>query len=198
MKKNLLRIVAGLLIASGVGTGVVINNTTDTDIVFTLPDGRDTTLVAQPLRKHQTKKFPKRDAEKINSIDIHHTATDTLTALQYINNYIVDSKNWEKIPYHFLIDYNGDYYFNNELDVKTYHNSENNTKGIGIALIGNFQGKKSNEDMLCRLDLLVRTLDSVFDIKSINGHRDWKNTACPGDSLYVQLKEWQILRNNKR
>lgn len=191
MKKNLIRVIATILVLAGSGT--VIHNRTDDDIKV-----NDSTIVSNPLQKHAFKEYIERSIDVPLNIDIHHTATDTLTGIDQINKFIIDERGWANIPYHFAIDYKGEYYFLNNPVMRTYHNSKDNTKGIGIAMIGNFSEYRANDEMLCRLEVLVKALDSVLDIKSINGHRDWKATQCPGDSLYPQLNERHILKNNNR
>lgn len=185
MKNNILRLIAAILL--GGGTGIVIHNTTDTDIHTQTSSGVDTVLVAVPLEKHPFKRFIDRRTDVPMTIDIHHTATDTITDVVQINKFIINERGWEKLPYHFLVDMKGEVYFNNNVETKTYHNSENNTRGIAIAAIGNFEKYQPSEEMVCRIEELVHAIDSVLIIKQVKGHGYYKSTQCPGKHLENRL-----------
>lgn len=136
-------------------------------------------------------------------IIIHHTATD-------IGNAILINKNhhhrgfWNGLGYHFLIDNGSLGKGDGQIEMSPRWVKQQvgahckaggmNRKGIGIALVGNFNIEDPTPNQLRSLAYLIRTLRDYYRIPSnrIMGHRDVEgaNTDCPGKRF-----PWPTLRH---
>ena len=134
------------------------------------------------LINHTTRRYKRRALDKIEAIVIHHSGSDNDT-LKSMSNYHVNHHNWARLSYHFVII--GDtIHIINDLDKLTYHTGGYNTKSIGICVMGNYKNKLPDQRTLIELDYLVSTLKEFMPNLEVYGHRDKKNTECPGDELY--------------
>jgi len=126
-------------------------------------------------------------------IVIHHTATDVGKAY-LIHRTHLDRGFWNGLGYHFLIDNGTLGKGDGQIEAAprwikqqtgAHCNSGGmNEKGIGIALVGNFNEELPTEKQLQSLIYLVKTLCQYYHIPAghIIGHRDapGANTECPG------------------
>jgi N-acetyl-anhydromuramyl-L-alanine amidase AmpD len=126
-------------------------------------------------------------------IVIHHTATDVGKAY-LIHRTHLDRGFWNGLGYHFLIDNGSLGKGDGQIEAAprwikqqsgAHCNSGGmNEKGIGIALVGNFNEEPPTGKQLQALTDLVKTLSHYYHIPAANivGHRDapGANTECPG------------------
>ncbi len=126
-------------------------------------------------------------------IVIHHTATDVGKAY-LINRSHLDRGFWNGLGYHFLIDNGTLGKGDGQIEVaprwiKQQSGAHCNTagmneKGIGIALVGNFNDELPTTNQLQSLTHLLKTLSDYYHIPAANiiGHRDAPGSAteCPG------------------
>jgi N-acetylmuramoyl-L-alanine amidase len=126
-------------------------------------------------------------------IVIHHTATDVGKAY-LINRSHQDRGFWNGLGYHFLIDNGTLGKGDGQIEVAPRWIKQQsgahcnvagmNEKGIGIALVGNFNGEVPTANQLQSLNYLLKTLSQYYHIPatSIIGHRDAPGAAteCPG------------------
>jgi N-acetylmuramoyl-L-alanine amidase len=124
---------------------------------------------------------------------IHHTATDVGKAY-LINRAHLDRGFWNGLGYHFLIDNGTLGKGDGQIEVaprwiKQQSGAHCNTagmneKGIGIALVGNFNEELPTANQLQSLTYLLKTLTQYYHIPVTNiiGHRDALGSAteCPG------------------
>jgi N-acetylmuramoyl-L-alanine amidase len=129
-------------------------------------------------------------------IVIHHTATDVGKAYS-IHRTHLDRGFWNGLGYHFLIDNGTLGKGDGQIEVAprwikqqsgAHCNSGGmNEKGIGIALVGNFNEEPPTPGQLQALTYLLKTLSQYYHIPATNiiGHRDapGANTECPGRRL---------------
>ncbi|MFE6946682.1 peptidoglycan recognition protein family protein [Streptomyces chartreusis] len=92
--------------------------------------------------------------------------------------------------------------------VTAFHTRSFNAGNIGIALLGDFTNEELSERMRTALVKLVaalfqrHALSPQSDItyinpvsgqrakaSTLNGHRDWNSTECPGDRTYLQIPD---------
>lgn len=126
-----------------------------------------------------------RDFSQVNKIIIHHTAGNQ-TVTQYAAQHI--GQGWPGIGYHFFIDKTGKAYQTNDLNRKSYHNSADNERTIGIALQGNFNQEKPTAAQLDSLLKLVSYLKGKYpQIIYFEGHGEQKPTSCPGANINPEL-----------
>ncbi len=161
---------------------------------------------------------------KLKQVHVHHTATgnsysraDVPAILRGMYRYHTKTLGWFDIGYNFLVDRFGRAWVGrsggvNRL-VRGAHTLGFNHSSVGIAMIGNLEGREPWPDALTavvklaswKLDRHERyaigpvTMTSSGSDKyregervrlpAIDGHRDTNNTACPGQRLYSQLSE---------
>ncbi|AYP68608.1 N-acetylmuramoyl-L-alanine amidase precursor [Exiguobacterium phage vB_EalM-132] len=118
---------------------------------------------------------------------IHHSLTETGTP-QAFANYHIDTNGWHGCAYHFVIQKDGTIFQVDDLDRRTYHAGNTNTRAIGTCLVGDFRkGKqKPTAAQIRALYLLNLELYKVLpNMRYTKGHQEcpgyaWKN--CPGDN----------------
>ncbi len=129
-------------------------------------------------------------------IVIHHTATDVGKAYA-IHRTHLDRGFWNGLGYHFLIDNGTLGKGDGQIEVAprwikqqsgAHCNSGGmNEKGIGVALVGNFNEENPTPGQLQALTYLLKTLCQYYHIPATNiiTHRDapGANTECPGRRL---------------
>ncbi len=125
-------------------------------------------------------------------IVIHHSATETGSAAQF-DDYHRNVRHWQYgLGYHFVIG-NGHGAPDGQVVpsqrwLKQLHGAHAGVKaynehGIGICLVGNFEGSRPTDKQMASLRQLVRFLMSRYRIPAsgIRLHRDVRQgTACPG------------------
>ena len=128
-----------------------------------------------------------------DTIVIHHSMTSHKAKGSnphaFANTHI-DTNKWHGVAYHFVIGMDGTIFHCDDLDRRTYHAGDTNTRSIGICVIGDFRkngaNEKPTEAQQQSLYLLVKELQKTLPkLKIIKGHNEcsgysWKN--CPGDT----------------
>ena len=146
---------------------------------------------------------------------LHHTAgfaavtlTEGLEQVKRIQDFHQNGRGWSDIGYHYLMDqegrlYQGRPYLNPSVPfadgpplVRGAHVGGNNTGNIGVSLMGCYHPPEGSD---CRhvmtdaaTDSLIVTYAYLSERYGVNpdalrGHRDFSNTACPGDNNYVRM-----------
>ena len=148
----------------------------------------------------------------INSIILHHSASSINTSVEQIENwhtkrrftkYIDENGNEKHIGYHFLILKNGEIFKARPVEMMGCHCKGQNKNSIGICITGNFTKDKISQDRYASLITLLFALFLTFGEKEVKGHKDYKNTLCPGINLYslvpdaVLRANWHIKHNTK-
>ena len=142
-----------------------------------------------------------------DTIVIHHSMTKQNakgSTPQAFANYHIDTQKWPGIAYPFVIAPDGTIFQCDDLDRRTYHAGNTNTRSIGICLIGDFRTEgskeKPTEAQMMSLYLLVKELQRTLPkLKIIKGHQEcpgysWKN--CPGDTWnYKNVVDGSFLKN---
>ena len=131
-----------------------------------------------------------------DTIVIHHSASLPLTSLDSIDRWHKD-RGFTKsslgfyIGYHYVIFPSGlcrQTRRDNELGCHTIPNDGK----IGICLVGDFTYENPTAAQLASLSVLCRGIKKEYNIKEVKGHRDFANTECPGDQLYLFVLEDKI------
>lgn len=136
-------------------------------------------------------------------LTVHHTNMEGVPAptpgsgdaanaayLRRVQRAHMTTNSWADIGYQFLIDMDGRLWEGRSLTWVGAHVGRsgavnNNVDNIGISLTGNFEHVAPSP---AALDTLTRTLDSFrgrygIERGDVYGHREFRNTACPGDVL---------------
>ncbi|MDP8257103.1 MAG: peptidoglycan recognition family protein [Candidatus Alcyoniella australis] len=147
-----------------------------------------------------------RDLEKIDRVILHqslgHADPSGNRDVFGINNYHVSPGNHisaggcPHICYHLVVDDDGSIYQTNELTDVVWHCKGQNSRSIGIMLVGNFAGpghsggeptEAQEQAFIALTKHLVKTLGLAMD--GFFGHRDFGKLACPGTTAYGWIKK---------
>lgn len=123
---------------------------------------------------------------------IHHSMTAQHLKGSNPNSFAnthIDTNGWSGIAYPFVIMPDGTIYQTDDLDRRTNHAGNTNTRSIGTCLVGDFRKEgakeKPTKEQLESLYLLNKELfKELPNMKYVKGHQEcpgysWKN--CPGD-----------------
>jgi N-acetylmuramoyl-L-alanine amidase len=144
------------------------------NLPFTVPPIEDLTDV---LPRHKTKVYPMREAEQIDTITVHHFASDAPLINQAA--FHVNGHGWPGIGYSMVV-WKDKLYQTNDLLSQAYHSKDHNHHSIGIAVLGNLS-KRPLTDVERNL-LYAGILTSKHHLPSIQrieGHNEQGKTACP-------------------
>ena len=139
---------------------------------------------------------------KIDRITLHHGGVefksdkDPIEYLKNLQSWSRSEKKWIDIPYHFLIDLDGKIYEGRSLKYPGDTNTAYDPTGhILICLMGNYEIQKINSEQLSSIIDISTFFCNEFDIKvdKVKGHKDYTETACPGEDFYHYLKNGSLV-----
>ena len=109
---------------------------------------------------------------------------------------------WPDIPYHFLIDLDGEIWEGRPLEYAGDTNTSYDPTGHAlICVLGNYEVQEVNPKQLKAVIDLMTALCKAYHISpdSIKGHKDYvPTTLCPGKNLYRYLQDGTIVREVKK
>jgi hypothetical protein len=132
-------------------------------------------------------------------VTLHHSDGKHTTTLaqseaeaRFIQDFHVHGRGWIDIAYHFLVDAQGNVLEGRPEGVLGAHTLANNEGNIGIVLLGTYHPPVNDVPTKAQLDAVAalgRYLVARYGInpKELKGHRDYKQTECPGDVAYAEL-----------
>lgn len=131
---------------------------------------------------------------KVNKAIIHHSASRDGKVQNWgqIRRYHMVNRGWSNIGYHYGIEVvEHDY----EIMIGRFENEQGahcpgqNRQAIGICLVGNFEKTSVPLRQWQPALKLVRQIMTNHNLQpsDIYGHRDFKNTACPGKHFDMDL-----------
>jgi hypothetical protein len=146
-----------------------------------------------------------RIRHQITHVTLHHTGDskpllpgdDPVQRLRGLQSWGARDRNWWDVPYHFLMDLEGDIY-----EGRDYHfmGETNTTYDPGghflISIIGNYGRQEPTQAQLDRIaDLMAWAIDE-FDLPldRIGGHYNYATTGCPGEHLRKYLEDGTFKR----
>ncbi|MCL2354864.1 MAG: peptidoglycan recognition protein family protein, partial [Oscillospiraceae bacterium] len=132
---------------------------------------------------------PMDTRNRINRIIMHHTGMTVPQTVESIHNTHQNSNGWWGIGYHFYIRRNGNIYRGRPDNVIGGHARGHNFDSLGIAFEGNFNLEQMTPQQRASGQLLVAYLRDKYDIRTIQGHNEVNQTACPGRNF-----PWWIFR----
>ncbi|MEQ1920134.1 MAG: peptidoglycan recognition family protein, partial [Elusimicrobiota bacterium] len=134
-------------------------------------------------------------------ITLHHTdgrytanLAESLDETRFIQDFHQNGRKWSDIAYHFIVDPRGNVIEGRPLETLGAHTLSNNEGNVGIVLLGTYHAPRNDQTTAAQLTAagaLGRFLVKRFGIDpaSLKGHRDYKQTDCPGDLAYPKLAE---------
>ncbi|KAB2925275.1 MAG: N-acetylmuramoyl-L-alanine amidase [Bacteroidetes bacterium] len=134
----------------------------------------------------------------ITHITLHHQGEpfprgkDPQQYLRNLQSWSRSAKNWIDIPYHYIIDLDGNVYEGRRIEYAGDTNTEYDPSGHAlIEVVGNFEEVEPNQE---QLDAVVRTMTWLavkYNVPpdSIRAHKDYSSkTVCPGKNLYRYIE----------
>ena len=145
---------------------------------------------ADPARAHR---------QTITHITLHHQGepfrpgTDARQYLRNLQAWSRNTKHWLDIPYHYIIDLDGNIYEGRKIDYAGDTNTEYDPLGHAlIEVVGNFEEVEPNRQQLDAVVRLMAMLAHKYDVPldHIASHRDFSTqTVCPGANLYRYVQD---------
>ena len=102
-----------------------------------------------------------------------------------------EARNWSDIPYHFIIDFDGNIFEGRNVFTAGETATEYDPEGhLLITCLGNFEEQQVTEKQLNALIELTANCCKKYQISpsSIKAHKDFAKTLCPGKDLYRYIE----------
>jgi len=157
------------------------------------------------VKRCEWKAKPPKLIEYINGpvpfVLIHHSyippqcnTTDACkNAMRSMQNFHQVERGWNDIGYNFAIGGDGQIYEGRGFNVIGAHAPVYNAKSVGICIIGDWSVELPSTDMIEKVHRLIAFGVSTGKIQSnytLLGHRQVRNTECPGDRLFKEISTW--------
>jgi hypothetical protein len=141
----------------------------------------------------------------IHTITLHHTGDaqpllpehDPAARLRGLQNWGRTDRNWWDVPYHFLIDLDGNIYEGRDWRFMGETNTRYDPSGhLLISVIGNYEIQHPTEAQIRAVTDLMAWGAASFDVplERILGHGDLTPTSCPGRWLRGYLDDGTFRR----
>jgi len=119
---------------------------------------------------------------EINRIVVHHSGGPNDQTPENIRRFHVDTRGWADIGYHFLITHDGRVHRGRDWRNVGAHAQGHNADSIGVCVIGDntrpgYDWRPVQKDAL---RVLLDTLHAMWPDAEIVGHKDLRDTLCPG------------------
>ncbi|XP_032527673.1 peptidoglycan-recognition protein LB-like [Danaus plexippus] len=114
-------------------------------------------------------------------------------AMRSMQNFHMDSRGWWDIGYNFAVGSDGAAYEGRGWTVLGAHALHFNNISIGICLIGDWRFLVPPSNQLKSAKALINAGVELGYIKSdykLVGHRQVRETECPGDALFHEIQTW--------
>jgi hypothetical protein len=135
--------------------------------------------------RNKTDRYPIRNINLVDSVDIHYTAGPASTGVIGTAQYQVGPSaqlDFPEIAYHMFVNEDGTLYLCHNLDIRTWHNGGylRNEKAWAICYAGNVQ--PNNRQMISIRNGILLGQELLKRTVAVYGHRDNYATTCPGES----------------
>jgi len=137
----------------------------------------------------------------VTRITIHHGGVDfpddknVVKYLRALQSWGRSDKDWIDIPYHFMIDRQGQVYEARPINFPGDTNTTYDPAGHAlVAVMGNYENQSLSQVQLDALITMTAFLADEYDvpIEDIRGHKDYADTTCPGAEIYRYLLDGTI------
>jgi hypothetical protein len=134
----------------------------------------------------------------ITTITLHHQGEtftrdrDVPAYLRNLQNWSRREKKWIDVPYHYIVDFDGNVYEGRDIRYAGDTNTSYDPAGHALVeVVGNYEDIAPNEHQLETIVKLFAWLSRKYNVPpdSIKGHKDVAaGTVCPGKYLYPYVK----------
>jgi hypothetical protein len=146
-----------------------------------------------------------RVPQKITSITLHHEGSaqpllpgdDPVRLLRNLQSWSASDRNWWDVPYHYLLDLDGNIYEGRDWRYMGETNTTYDPSGhFLISVIGNYNLQEPTPKQLDAIADLMAWAVEEFDVPldSIKGHYQYADTGCPGKNLRKYLEDGTFRR----
>lgn len=146
-----------------------------------------------------------RVPHRITSITLHHEGSarpllpgdDPVKQLRALQAWGERDRNWWDVPYHYLIDLDGNIYEGRDWHYMGETNTTYDPSGhFLISIIGNYNLQEPTQKQLDAIADLMAWAVEEFDVPvdSIKGHYQYAETGCPGKNLRKYLEDGTFRR----
>lgn len=142
--------------------------------------------VTRYLPKHPTRMYRSRHLGNIDSIVIHHSATEGGDPWAFARYHV--SKDYPGIAYHSVIMPDGLRFKTNHDSTISWHTQNFNSTSLGIVLVGNLsESTPTNHQKLALFDeLMLYGRAYKINPTKVYGHREHFETGCPGANISME------------
>lgn len=141
-----------------------------------------------------------RVPHRINKITLHHTGStepvtrtdDPVQLLRRLLSWGMSDRNWWDVPYHYLIDLDGNIYEGRNPKYAGDTNTTYDTRGhLLISVIGNYNLQEPAAEQINAIASVMAMAIQKYGLSAedISGHKDWAGTSCPGSYLTLILED---------
>ncbi|MEN8137146.1 MAG: peptidoglycan recognition family protein [Bacteroidota bacterium] len=141
---------------------------------------------------------------EITKITVHHGGVeftkdkDPVASIQNLQKWSRESKNWIDLPYHFVIDLDGNIYEGRPINYPGDTNTEYDPAGHALVeVMGNYEIQELNKKQKQSLVELLAYLKAEFKVsqEDIKAHKDYSTqTVCPGKNIYKYFEDGSLLK----
>jgi len=136
----------------------------------------------------------------LDRITLHHDGAEFYggaeARLRGLQSWSRRVRGWVDIPYHYMIDLEGNIYQARPLEYVGDTATEYDPTGHAlITVMGDYNVQEVNQAQLAAIVDLAAWICYEYDISPqlIKGHRDYAATSCPGTNLYLYLTNGYIV-----
>lgn len=123
------------------------------------------------------------NGNKPDKIIVHHAASRGKSVEEIHKAHIENG--WTGIGYHYYIRSDGSIFSGRDENIMGAHAKDNNKNTLGVCVEGNFEDEIISDLQYNSLIKVIGYLSLKYPIDDILGHRDVKNTLCPGKNIDV-------------
>jgi hypothetical protein len=146
-----------------------------------------------------------RIPHRITHVTLHHTGSaqplrpedDPVARLRGLQSWGASDRNWWDVPYHFLLDLDGNVYEGRDWRYTGETNTRYDPSGhFLVSIIGNYELQSPTAAQVDAIVELMAWAIARFElpIDRIGGHYDYADTTCPGLHLRSLLEDGTIRR----
>lgn len=139
----------------------------------------------------------------INKITLHHSGSteplkpvdDPKAILNGLFEWGVEDRNWWDVPYHYLIDLEGNIYEGRNTEYAGETNTTYDPRGhLLISVMGNYNQQEPTDAQLDAIaEMMAYAIEKYnLSVDKIYAHGDWADTSCPGTHLQKYLEDGTI------
>nr|AXE15816.1 peptidoglycan recognition protein 1 [Archivesica packardana] len=160
----------------------------------------DVTIVTRVEWGARPSKTIKYMGTPVGVVFIHHTLMSKCVTsdqcaeeMRTIQNFHMDTRGWDDIAYNYLIGEDGNAYEGRAWDRIGSHTLGWNDVAIAFSFMGDYSHKLPSDAAICTLQAMIQwgvALGKISPNYELYGHRDVRDTECPGDKLYELIQTW--------